>query len=100
MSKVLICGAGSIGIYLGVMLHARRHDVILFGNRKLRNVGDQLFVNSEIYAVHPKVFSLSQNERYDFILITTKLYDLRNIIAAIIIVISNTYFSKHPKRFS
>ena len=56
--KVLICGAGAIGIYLGVMLNSKGHNVLLFGKRKLKNVGDEIFINNKIYGVPKKVFSL------------------------------------------
>ncbi len=46
--KILICGAGSIGIYLGAKLHAKDHDVTLFGRSKLQNVGSEIFINNKI----------------------------------------------------
>ncbi len=83
MSKILICGAGSIGIYLGTLLHAKKHDVTLFGKRKLQNLGEQLFINDHIYRVPHRVFILPKNKEYDFIFITAKLYNLTEIIELI-----------------
>ena len=34
--RVLICGAGSIGIFLGAKVYSKKHEVYLFGRRKLK----------------------------------------------------------------
>lgn len=78
--RILICGAGSIGIYLGVMLNSKNHDVELFGRRKLQEIGDKIAVNDRKFAVPKKIFSLPKNEKYDFVFITTKLYDLDSMV--------------------
>lgn len=74
--KVLICGAGSIGVYVGVKLHKKKHNVKLFGRRKLSHVGDEVIINNKKFLVPEKIFKMPKNEKHDFVFITTKLYDL------------------------
>jgi len=82
-SKVLICGAGSIGIYLGTLLHSKGDAVTLFGRRKLGEIKEEIFIGSKKYALPRKIFRLPNRETYDFIFVTTKLYDLGNMIKLI-----------------
>lgn len=81
--KILICGAGSIGVYIGAKLHSKKHDVKLFGRRKLGGVGDEIIINNKKFKIPEKVFKTPRNEKYDFIFITTKLYDLDYMIKLI-----------------
>lgn len=82
--KILICGAGSVGIYLGTLLFAQGNNVTLLGKRKLTHLGSAIFINNTIYSLPKKVFSFQKNRTYDFIFITTKLYDLEAMIKAIL----------------
>ena len=81
--KVLICGAGSIGVYLGIKLHSKKHDVRLFGRRKLKRVGEEVIIENKKFEVPEKFFAIPKNEEYDFVFITPKLYDLDNMIKLI-----------------
>ena len=45
---ILICGAGSIGVYLGARLHCDGHDVKIIGRRKLRKVKEKIVINKKI----------------------------------------------------
>lgn len=81
--KILICGAGCIGTYLGTKLNSQGHQVYLFGRRKLKEIGDSIKINDREYKMPEKIFKLPKNERFDFILITSKLYDLERMIKMI-----------------
>ena len=81
--KILVCGAGSIGVYLGVKLHCREHDVKLFGRRKLRKVREEVIIEDKKFEIPEKFFEIPKNEKHDFVFITTKLYDLDNMIKLI-----------------
>lgn len=81
--RVLICGAGCIGIFLGAKLHKRGHEVYLFGRRKLGEMGDEVYIRGEKMQIPNKIFSLPKNEKFDFIFITSKLYDLEKVIRLI-----------------
>jgi 2-dehydropantoate 2-reductase len=81
--KVLICGAGSIGVYLGTKLHSKNHDVKLFGRRKLHGVRDRVIIEGREFQVPERVFEIPKKEKHDFIFITTKLYDFDKMIGII-----------------
>jgi len=81
--KVLICGAGSIGVYLGVKLYSKGHDVKLFGKRKLKGVEECITIKNKKFKVPEKVFRTLKCKDYDFVFITTKLYDFDNMIKII-----------------
>src|SRR3989338_6960644 len=78
--RVLICGAGSIGIYLGLMLHTHNNYVELFGKRKLKEIKDHIKINNKQFKIPKKIFNLTKNNYYDFIFITVKLYNLEDIL--------------------
>lgn len=78
--RILICGAGSIGVYIGTKLHLRKHDVKLFGRRKLQKVKEKILIDGKEYKVPEKLFRLPKHHKPDFILITTKLYDFEPMI--------------------
>jgi len=78
--RVLICGAGSIGIYLGAKLHRAGYEVEMFGRRKLSSVENQVEINNKSYLLPKKLFRLTKNTRYNLIFITTKLYDFKKMI--------------------
>jgi len=79
--KVLICGAGSIGVYIGVMLNRQGHEVQLFGRRKLRGIEkNNIIIDGVSFQVPEKIFRLKKREKYDFIFITSKLYDFDKVV--------------------
>jgi 2-dehydropantoate 2-reductase len=78
--KVLICGAGTIGIFLGAKLCSRGHEIKLFGRRKLKGVGAEVIIEDKKFKVPGRMFKIPKKEKYDFIFITTKLYDLAAMI--------------------
>ncbi len=78
--RILICGAGSIGVYLGTMLYNSGHEVKLFGRKKLREVGDCIKINGKIHKVPEKLFRMPKNHETDVIFITTKLYDFEPML--------------------
>jgi len=80
-SKILICGAGAIGIFIGAKLYSRGHHVYMVGRRKLKAVNnDKVLINNKSYNMPIKRYSFPKNESYDFIFITSKLYDLDKIV--------------------
>ena len=81
--KILVCGAGSIGIFLGAKLNSGEYEVYLFGRRKLKNAGNKISINSKKYTLPKSLFKLPKNQRYDFVFITSKLYDFDKIIELI-----------------
>lgn len=81
--QILICGAGSIGVYLGAKLYSKGHDVKLFGRRKLREVQEKTIIDGKEFKVPEKVFRVPGNEKHDFIFITTKLYDFDKMVELI-----------------
>lgn len=82
-NKVLIFGAGSIGIFLGTKLYKAGYDVTLFGNRKLKNINETILINNEIYKTPPRIYELKSAKTYDTIFVTTKLYDSKFVIQEI-----------------
>lgn len=78
--RVLICGAGSIGVYVGTSLHLRNHDVKLIGRRKLRKVKETIDIEGKKYDVPEKIFRFPKNYETDFVFVTTKLYDFGHMI--------------------
>lgn len=78
--KILICGAGCIGIYLGVLLSAKGNQVFLFGRRKLKETQDSIIINNKKYQMPEKIFKIPKNEKFDFVITTSKLYDLKKMI--------------------
>ncbi|MDD5318731.1 MAG: 2-dehydropantoate 2-reductase [Candidatus Pacebacteria bacterium] len=83
MKKILIYGAGSIGIYLGAMLKADDNDVYLFGRKKLTDTGDKILIDGTEYDTPKKLFELPFDETFDYIFISTKLYDLEEAFLSI-----------------
>ena len=81
--RVLICGAGSIGIFLGAKVYSKKHEVHLFGRRKLKaaeNKRDEIYINNKKFKLPLQILKLPKKTRYDFIFITSKLYDLDKMI--------------------
>lgn len=76
MKRILVIGAGCIGIYLGTRLHAAGHEVHLFGRRKLQELGDSILIDGQDCVLPNKLFIAPQDQHFDLIFITTKLYHL------------------------
>lgn len=81
--RVFVCGAGSIGIFLGAKLHSKNHEVLLFGRKKLENAGEKIFINNRIFLLPKRLFSAPKNQSFDFVFITSKLYDFDKMIRLI-----------------
>lgn len=79
--KILIVGAGSIGVYLGTLLLANKNEVILLGRDKLKKINDTILIKDFPYALPKRIYKMPKNARYDFIFITSKLYDLQKNIS-------------------
>lgn len=73
--KILVYGAGSIGVYLGTMLFSRGFDVTLLGRRKLKKLHENILINDKLYQIPPRAYKLKADSFYDIIFVTTKLYD-------------------------
>ena len=76
--KILVFGAGSIGVYLGTLLESAGNDVTLLGGRKLKQLNDTILISDKPYQLPNRVYSLKKNLVFDIIFITSKLYDLEN----------------------
>ena len=81
--KILICGAGAIGIYLGATLHAQGHEVELFGRKKLKEAKNEIRINGKLSKMPKKIFDLPNDKHYDTIFVTAKLYDLEKMLLKI-----------------
>ena len=76
--NILVVGAGSIGVYLGVMLSKKGHEVILLGRSKLKNLHDTILIGQNVYKLPKRVYKFPKDKNYDFIFVTSKLYDLES----------------------
>jgi 2-dehydropantoate 2-reductase len=76
--KILIVGAGSIGVYLGTKLKARGNNVILLGRKKLERLHETILIGDTPYRLPARIYSMPKNEKFDFVFITSKLYDLKD----------------------
>lgn len=81
--SVLIVGAGAIGIYLGTKLFAHGHHVTLLGRKKLRALSETIQINGKRYALPNRVYHFPKNVSFDYVFITSKLYDLTKNIQTI-----------------
>ncbi|MFA4887287.1 MAG: 2-dehydropantoate 2-reductase [Candidatus Nanoarchaeia archaeon] len=82
--KILVVGAGSIGIYVGALLHAQGHDVTLLGRKKLKTLSDKILIGKKAYSLPKKVYSFPKNKTYQVVFITSKLYDLQKNLKLIL----------------
>lgn len=78
--KILVCGAGAVGIYLGVLLTSKENEVTLLGKRKLKATPHYIFINHKRMQVPEKVYKMPLKQHFDFIFVTVKLYDLEIIL--------------------
>lgn len=74
-SRILIYGAGSIGVFLGATFFKQGYDVTLYGRRKLKRLHDSILINGILYKTPPRIYRLKDGSQYDVVFITTKLYD-------------------------
>ncbi len=81
--EILVCGAGSIGVYIGAMLNLYKHNVKLLGRRKLHKVHETIVIDGKTYDVPEKLFKLPKNYKADVVFVTTKLYDFGKMIKLI-----------------
>lgn len=81
--KILIFGAGSIGVYLGTLLFAKGHQVTLLGRKKLKKINDTIIINHKSYKVPLRTYVTPKNKTYDVVFITSKLPDLENNLKSI-----------------
>ncbi len=82
MLRILVFGAGSIGIFLGSKLYAAGHNVVLYGRRKLKSLIDPFLINGEVYKLPLRLYQLEPND-YNAIFVTTKLYDIKKVLEEI-----------------
>ena len=75
--KILVVGAGSIGVFLGTML-AKKHEVTMLGHSKLKKLHDTIIINDAIYSIAKRIYEFPNNEHYDIIFITSKLFNLQD----------------------
>ena len=73
---ILIVGAGSIGVYLGTLLNNKGHNVFLLGRKKLKRLHKTIIIGEQVYEMPKRIYSFPKNKSYDFVFITSKLYDL------------------------
>jgi len=75
---ILIIGAGSIGVYLGTLLNSKGHNVFLLGRKKLKKLHETILIGEQVYEMPKRIYTFPKNKSYDFIFITSKLYDLES----------------------
>ncbi len=76
--NILIVGAGSIGVYLGTLLEANKHEVLLLGRKKLKKLHDTILIGDMPYQLPKRIYKFPKDQSFDFIFITSKLYDLQD----------------------
>lgn len=80
--KILIYGAGAVGIFLGCNLKRAGHKVALVGRRKLFSLGGTIKIDDKSYEI-PQKFKKIPGSEYDIIFLTTKLYDTKDALRKI-----------------
>lgn len=75
--KILIVGAGSIGVYLGTLLYSRGHNVTLLGRKKLKQLHETILIGETPYELPKRIYKFPENSKFDYIFVTSKLYDLQ-----------------------
>ena len=82
--RILIVGAGSIGVYLGTLLSVKGNDVFLLGRSKLKKLHDTILIGNTPYKLPKRIYSFPKKGSYDFVFITSKLYDLQKNLKLLI----------------
>jgi len=81
--KILVYGAGTIGTYLGTKLKDAGFDVILHGRKRLNAMNEIIHINDEPETHLPKKSENITDEHFDILFVTTKLYDLSEVLKEI-----------------
>ncbi|MFA6073251.1 MAG: 2-dehydropantoate 2-reductase [Candidatus Woesearchaeota archaeon] len=81
--KILVLGAGAIGVYLGTLLNSKGNDVTLVGRKKLKKLHETLLIDDSSYTLPKRAYKLPNHKNYDIIFVTSKLYDLENNLESI-----------------
>lgn len=76
--KILILGAGSIGVYFGTLLKSKGHNVVLLGRKKLKKLHETILIGYTPYKLPERIYKFPKDISFDIIFITSKLYDLEN----------------------
>ncbi|VVB78127.1 Uncharacterised protein [uncultured archaeon] len=89
MANILIIGAGTIGTYIGTLLYDKGHNVILLGSTKLRKLNEPLLVEKKYYNIPMRIYKIPSEAaleyaNFDFVFITSKLYDLHKNLKIIL----------------
>jgi len=74
--KSLIIGAWSIGVYLWTLLFDGGNDIILCWRSKLDILWKSIKINEDTYTLPPSISKVVQDESYDFVFVTCKIYDI------------------------
>lgn len=78
--RVLIVGAGAIGIYLGCKISNAGNDIVLVGRRKLKTLSNSISIDKKDYLILGKIYRIPKNQKFDFIFIASKINDVKNIL--------------------
>jgi len=98
--RILIYGAGSLGCYLAAKLYSVGHEVDVVGRQKASSLNGTVYINDEKYAFPDVSSELNPNKYYNYIIMTSKYYDLKMNLEKIIesgvrfdtlVMIQNTY---------
>lgn len=84
--EILVFGAGAIGSFFGALL-SQRHDVTLIGRAEhvsaIKSHGLRVSGKTSIIAKPRAATRVPQNEKPDFVFVTTKSYDTANAMIAL-----------------
>lgn len=84
MNKILIVGAGSVGTYLGTLLSASGNEVTLLGGEKIKKLHETILINDFPYNLPKRIYVMPQDEVFDYVFVTSKLYHLERNLKSII----------------
>jgi len=74
--KILIFGAGAVGVFIGTRLKGAGFDVALYGRKRLHQLSETIQINDEAKTTLPQKLEVLNVKEFDVIFVTTKLYDL------------------------
>lgn len=78
--SVLVCGAWSVGTYLAIKLLQWWYNASMYGRKKLGESWSHVELDGTSVELPPKIAELSNNNHYDVIFITSKLFDVEKIV--------------------
>jgi len=90
--RVLIVGAGAIGIYLGSKLSKFGNEVVLVGRRKLKQLDESVVIDKKKYVLPKKYYRIPRNQKFDMIFVASKINDVKKILQKLK---NNNIKSKH-----